>query len=202
MNIHYTGRQVELSEAQKKKLEDKLRKIQKILGKWYEPEVHVILSLVRRLYHSEVTLNFRHHTLVVECSGADLFSAAQEAAEKLEKQVIRNKDRWRELKRRPKPVWETAAGETAVAPPGKTNGSPAPPRPRNASRRRAPAGQGAGFPRIFRTVTPSAKPLTIEEAVLEMEQDDRDCVVYQDAERGRLSILFRRRDGNLELIEA
>ena len=47
----------------------------------------------------------------------------------------------------------------------------------------------------------AAKPLTVEEAVMELEQDGRDCVVYQDAEKGRLSVLFRRRDGNLELIE-
>ncbi len=203
MNIHYTGRQVDVSEAQKKKLESKFQKIQKIL-KRHEPEAHVIVSLERHLYVAEVTLNFQHHTMVVECAAPELPNAVQEAVEKLEKQIVRNKDKWREKKRRPKPVWEMVEAET-------------PPRPNGGSARtarwtskaprtptRAPAGPGAAtaFPRIFRNAATAAKPLTVEEAVLELEEGDRDCIVYQDAEKGRLAVLFRRRDGNLELVEA
>lgn len=180
MNLHYTGRQVELPEAQRKKLEVKFQKIQKILGNRHEPETHVILSQERHLHHAEVTLHYRHHTLVVECSGTDLFGVVQEAAEKLEKQVIRNKDKWREQTRRTRPLREIAAEGPAGAP----------------EQAAAPA------PRVFRHVTPAAKPLTVEEAILEMEQDDRDFVAYQDADKGRLSVLFRRRDGHLQLVEA
>ena len=181
MNIHYTGRQVELSEAQKKKLEGKLQKIQKILGNRHEPEVHVILSLERRLHHAEVTLNFRHHTMVVECSGADLPTVVQEAAEKLEKRILRNKDKWREQTRRGKSLRDIAAedGNAAVK-----------------------EDRGAAGPRLFRHAQPAAKPLTIEEAILEMEQPDRDYVFYCDADKGRPAVLFRRRDGNLQLVEA
>jgi len=104
MNVHYTGRQVDLTETQKKKLEVKFQKIQKILGDRHQPEAHVILSLQRHQFAAEATLNFHHHTLVVECAGAELFGAVQGAVEKLEKQVIRNKDKWREQKRRAKPL--------------------------------------------------------------------------------------------------
>jgi putative sigma-54 modulation protein len=181
MNLHYTGRQVELSDAQRRKLEVKFQKIQKILGNRHEPEVHVILSQERHLHHAEVTLNFRHHTMVVECSGTDLFTTVQEAAEKLEKQIIRNKDKWRELKRRSKPLREIEA---------------------DSGRARAREEEGAAGPRIFRHDQPAAKPLTIEEAILEMEQQDRDYVFYHDADKGRPSVLFRRRDGNFQLVEA
>jgi len=190
MRIHYTGRQVELSEAQKQKLEPKFQKVHKILGQRHDPEVHVILSLERHLYIAEVTLHFQHHTMVVECSGSDLFTAAVDAADKLEKQIIRNKDKWRERKRRSKPPWQ------APAEPEREDGTRT---ARGTARSRR--AQGAAAPRIFRA-TPAAKPLTIEEAILEMEEDDRDCVVYQDADKGRLSVLFRRRDGHLQLVEA
>lgn len=180
MNVHYTGRQVELSEAQKKKVEMKLQKIQRILGNRHEPEVRVILSQERRLHHAEVTLNFRHHTMAVECSGADLPTVVQEAAEKLEKQIIRNKDKWREQKRRGKSLREMAPED---------------------GQGRAKEGPGVAVPRIFRHSTPAGKPLTIEEAILEMEQQDRDYVFYRDA-KGRAAVLFRRRDGNLQLVEA
>lgn len=180
MNVHYTGRQVELSEAQKKKVEVKLQKIQKILGNRHEPEVHIVLSQERRLHHVEVTLNFRHHTMVVECAGADLPTVVQEAAEKLEKQIIRNKGKWREQTRRGKSLRDMSPED----------GQP-----------RAKA-DGAALPRVFREAKPAGKPLTIEEAILEMEQPDRDYVFYRDADKGRPAVLFRRRDGNLQLVEA
>ncbi len=164
MNVHYTGRQVELSDAQRKKLEVRFQKIQKILGNRHEPEVHVILSQERHLHRAEVTLNFRHHTMVVECAGPDLFTAVQDAAEKLEKQIIRNKDKWREQKRRTRPLREIAAQDGQA---------------------RVREETGAAGPRLFRQATPSAKPLTVEEAILEMEQQDRDYIFYQDAEKGR-----------------
>ena len=103
MNVRYTGRQVELSEAQKKKLDARFQRIQKVL-KRHQPEAHAILSQERGRYRAEVTLNFQHHTMAVECISADATAAVQEAVEKLEKQIIRNKDKWREKKRRAKPV--------------------------------------------------------------------------------------------------
>jgi putative sigma-54 modulation protein len=44
------------------------------------------------------------------------------------------------------------------------------------------------------------KPMTLDEAMLEMEQD-RDYVVYRDADKERISVLVRRRDGHFDLIE-
>jgi putative sigma-54 modulation protein len=43
--------------------------------------------------------------------------------------------------------------------------------------------------------------MTVDEAILEMDSD-RDYLVYHDADTDRLSVLFRRRDGNFDLIEA
>ena len=43
--------------------------------------------------------------------------------------------------------------------------------------------------------------MTLEEAVIEME-DDRDYLVYRDADKQCVSVLVRRRDGNFDLIES
>ena len=45
------------------------------------------------------------------------------------------------------------------------------------------------------------KPMTLEEALLEMTKDD-DYVVYRDAEKECVSVLIRRRDGHFDLIES
>ena len=44
------------------------------------------------------------------------------------------------------------------------------------------------------------KPMTLDEALLEMEQD-QDYLVYRDADKERVSVLVRRRDGHFDLIE-
>jgi hypothetical protein len=43
--------------------------------------------------------------------------------------------------------------------------------------------------------------MTLDEALLEMDQN-RDYLVYRDAEREGLSVLIRRRDGHFDLIES
>ncbi|HYM12734.1 MAG TPA: ribosome-associated translation inhibitor RaiA [Bryobacterales bacterium] len=199
MNIHYTSRQIELPQALLKKLDAKFQKIQKILGGRLEPEAHVILSQERRLHVAEVTLHAHRNTTVVQCSGPDPLAAVQAAADKLEKQIIRNKEKWREKKRRDKSgrEMEAEAGAEAAGAPSVSAG-PAPRRNGNPLRRRPPVGASSSLAPSGRL---SAKPLTLEEAALELEHEDLDCVVYQDAEKGRLSVLFRRRDGDLELIE-
>ena len=42
--------------------------------------------------------------------------------------------------------------------------------------------------------------MTVDEAMLEMEEN-RDYVVYRDAEKQSVSVLVRRRDGHFDLIE-
>ena len=44
--------------------------------------------------------------------------------------------------------------------------------------------------------------MTLQEAILEMERDNDDYVVYRDAARDCLSVLVRRPDGNFDLIES
>ena len=47
-----------------------------------------------------------------------------------------------------------------------------------------------------------AKPLTLEEARLELETRNHDQVTFRDAESGNVCVLLRRRDGRFELVEA
>ncbi len=100
MKIHYTGRQVEITPLIKSLVEEKLNKIHKILGPHLDLEAHVILSQERHLCSSEVTLNLKNHLLVGISSTPDSYGSLQEAMEKLEKRVIKYKDRGRVLKRR------------------------------------------------------------------------------------------------------
>ena len=50
----------------------------------------------RHLHHAEATINYYNHQLVGLGSGSDLFTAIHGAAEKLEKQAVKARTKWRD----------------------------------------------------------------------------------------------------------
>lgn len=55
--------------------------------------------------------------------------------------------------------------------------------------------------KIVRTKKFAIKPMSSEEAVLQMELLGHSFFVYQDAENGEVNVVYKRRDGNYGLIE-
>ena len=177
MRITYTGRQVELAPAQLKKIETRARKLGKLLDGKDEREAHVILGLERGRHTAEITTNYHNHPLVGVAANPDLSTAIHSAIEKLEKQAIKVRAKWRDGKRTPRK--EAEEPTTALEPSSRQN----------------------GIKRVYRVDNnQSHKPMTLDEALLEMEKD-RDYLVYRDADSDRLSILMRRRDGHFDLVE-
>src|SRR5512140_3948454 len=104
MKVAYTGRQVEVSPSIRLQVEDRLSKIHKILGARHDLEAHLVLALEHHCYSSELTLNFRDHALVSAASNHILAVCMQDVLDRLEKQAVRHKARWRELKRDSKTI--------------------------------------------------------------------------------------------------
>jgi putative sigma-54 modulation protein len=180
MKITYTGRQVELKPAQFKKLEAQFAKIGKLLDGKHETDAHVVLSLERHLHHAEVNVNYYNHALVGIGSDTDLFTAIHSASEKLGKQLLKTRAKWRDSKRTPRKGEVEAAPAVAVEP-----------EPLAEAERR-----------IFRVNHHQRrKPMTVEEAILEMEKNV-PYLVYRNAETDRVNVLLRRVDGHFDLVEA
>jgi len=116
MKITYTGRQVELAPAQLKKIEAQFAKVGKLLDGREEKEAHVILSLERHLHQAEITVNYYNHQLVGIASNVDPITAIHSAIEKLEKQTIKVRAKWRDTKRTPRKEEAAAAPEPAAEP--------------------------------------------------------------------------------------
>jgi putative sigma-54 modulation protein len=183
MKITYTGRQVELAPAQLKKLEARFGKIGKLLSGKQECEAHVVLSLERHLHHAEATIRYFHNQLVGLGSSSDLFEAIYAAAEKLEKQAVKARTKWRDNKRASRPPAREEASPPVPA--GKKNREPEPEPDRL----------------IYHVENhKKRKPMTLEEAVIEM--DGRDYLVYRDAKTERMVMLVRRKDGHFDMVEA
>lgn len=185
MNVTYTGKQEHLHPKQKDQLDTKLAKIAKLLdvsGKG-EKQARIVLNHEKNLHRAEVTLNYLDHAIVGEHMDADQFTALNLAIEKLERQMLKVRDKRRDPKKGPREVWDKGVSADTI------NAAPIPDAlpPVN------------GRPRVFRVQPADGKPLTVEEAMMAIESDS--YIVYQDARTDRLSVLLRRDDGNFDLVE-
>jgi putative sigma-54 modulation protein len=195
MNINYTGRYEALPPKKRAKFEAKLQKLSKMLERKGEKEAHVIFSQERFLNKVEITVNAWDHALVGVGADADLEKASNDALDKLEKQLLKLRSKWRDTKRHKDK--ETAGGgiEMSSSPPPAMKG-------KSVSVKLAPPARTGKGKKVFRVNhRDGSKPMTLEEAMLEMEAS-QDYMVYRDAQTDRLTVLMRRPDGHFDLIES
>lgn len=182
MNVSYKGIKQELSPKIQKKLDAKFAKLSKLLERRGEKEAHVVVNSERHLHRAEITIQFYGQQLVGAGSDADLLNALSQACEKLETQALKNLAKWRERRT------EVPAPAPAPEPKGKVKKS-------------ASKGVNGAAQRIYKVNhRDDRKPMTLDEAVMEMDQS-QDYLVYRDADKDRVSVLVRRRDGHFDLIE-
>jgi putative sigma-54 modulation protein len=56
-------------------------------------------------------------------------------------------------------------------------------------------------PVVIKTKTFSIKPMSVDEAVMQMDLLHKDFLVYTDATTNTINVIYRRKDGNYGLIE-
>ena len=187
MKVSYKGIKDEIPAKLQQKLDAKFAKLSKLVDGRGEKQAHVVVTSERHLHKAEITLHSHNHQLVGIGSDGDVFTAICAALERIEKQAAKQGARWRDTTRRAEPIKAVTARAEAPAA-----------APKKAVRKTAPAGSDQ---RVFRPDHHERrKPITLEEALLEME-DGRDYVAYRDADKQVVSILIRRRDGHYDLIE-
>ena len=204
MKLIYSGKTKGFTPDLEKKISGKLSKLSKHVEQRGEREAHLSHRVVRHLHHICVEVKFYDNNVVAEGANADLDMAACEAIDKLEAQILKLRDRWRDTHRDPKAIRDSK--ENWDKPVAAVNGSKpaAAPTPLKASAVKASAAKAspAKKPRVFKVVPHDAhKPMTVDEAILEMDGTD-PYMVYRDADKNCLSVLVRRADGNFDLIQS
>lgn len=157
----------------------KLRKLAKHLRGI--TDVHVIVTADKRGYTAEVTAHSPHLDLAATEESSDIAVSLSTVMDKLIRQAERRvgKQRVRKGGGRSRPA------SVRTAPVLPVNGPPA----------EAPG------PRVIRSRRFAVKPMTIEEAALEVGASADGVLVFRDASTERVNVLYRRKDGNLGLIE-
>ncbi len=195
MKLIYSGKTKEFTPELEKKVTAKLGKLSKFVEQRGEREVHLTHQLERHLHRVKLAMNFYDHGLIGEGADADLPTAVNHAIEKLEKQLLEIRTRWRDTHRDAKSARSTKESWEADAPPDEKPAAPV-------KRAKAAKNGASPKPKIFRLdYNDGRKPMTLEEAMLEMG-NNVDYLVYRDSDRDCVSVLVRRPDGNFDLIES
>jgi putative sigma-54 modulation protein len=173
VKIEFTGRQTEVPAEIRRLAERKIEKLTRVLPGI--TRAHVVVTADKHRQIAEVSIRSKHLDLTAQDESSDLGASLSTVMQKLTRQVQRHIGRLRERKRDGR---DRSRMASAPEPP------PAPVRPAVVRSRRAPL-----------------RPMTLEEAALEVGSREEGVLVFRDAATERMSILFRRRDGRLGLIE-
>jgi putative sigma-54 modulation protein len=177
MKIEFTGRQTEIPREVRRLAERKLGKVAKVLPGL--TRAHVILTADKHRQIAEVSAHSRNLDLTAVEESTNPRLSVSNAMDKLLRQAQRQQQ-----KRRGRKGASTARRPSAPPPTGAR-----------------PDEDDAEAPRIIRNRRRAVKPMTLDEATLELESRAEVVLVFRDAKTERMRILYRREDGNLGLIE-
>jgi putative sigma-54 modulation protein len=177
MKTEIIGRNVQVDDRLRRAVEAKLRKLEKFLD---EPiEMRATLGTERHRHVAELHVTHRLGVLQgTEESDGNLLDAVQRAATKVEEQARRSHGKLVDKHKRRRggnhrwPVEVLDQGSVGAG----------------------------GAPRVIETSHLDIKPMTIDEAALELEGSEQLFVVFRDSLSDRLSVLYKRKDQNYGLI--
>jgi len=136
------------------------------------PEVDIILTKEKYRHKAEINVKARKSSLNVVEETHDVYDSLNLAFDNLEKRIKKEREKSRERKRRKNR--------------GRVSFSPVPEEEEK---------------RIIQSQDYSLKPMTLEEAVLQFELNKRDVFVFRKAGLEKWAVIYRRKDGNIGLVE-
>jgi len=192
MRLELTGRHVRITPGIKRLVDERLEKLDRLLHD-RAVSLQVVLFLEKYRHRVEMTLHARgEHFCHGTGSGTDWELAVNQAVGKINQQARKLKGKWDEGKRQ-----RISAAKVSSAAPRPERGG----RGFGEARPRA-EGDGAGRqPRVVRVRSRAAKPMTIEDAAAELGDGNDAVIVFRNSSNDAVTVLFRRADGKLGLIE-
>lgn len=174
MKFDIRGEKLVVTNAIKEYIEEKVKKIQKYLSKADEITARVVVSVKGKDQKVEVTIPTKNLTLRAEEKNNDLYSAIDLVVEKLERQIIKNKTKILSKNIKGK-VSEFFLNDIDS--------------------------EEAEDEIIVKRKQLDTKPMSEEEAILQMNMIGHDFFIFKDDKTFEINVLYRRKDGNYGLIE-
>jgi putative sigma-54 modulation protein len=174
MKISVTFRNGEGENWQKVYAEERIQKLKKYLDT--PAEAHIIVSMEKFRNFVEINLSSNGWNINAKEEAKDMHLALDSCIEKIEKQLKKQKEKIREHKpksiRRGKEISDE--GEEA---------------------------EESNMSKIAETRKIILKPMSFDEAIMEIEGTKDSFIIYRDSSSENVSLIYRRDDGNYALLE-
>ena len=191
MDIVVKGRNVEVPEHYRQHVADKLSRVERYDSKLIRVDVELFHERNPRqsaaCQRVEVTWMSRGPIVRSEACAKDFYTALDTVIAKLETRLRRSADRRRVHHGRHTPISVAAATAAATASNISANGSAGPVSVLDEAEEENLPG------RIVREKEHNAKPMTVDQALFEMELVGHDFFLFSDVDTGRASVVYRRK---------
>jgi len=171
-NIH--GKKVEVTDSIKNYIEEKVGKLDKYLSSPEDVTAKVVIRIVGREQIVEVTIPIQKVVLRCEERNDDLYAAIDKVSDKLERQIRKNKTRMQRRVNKNEVIGFDLSFEEAKEEDEQT---------------------------IVKRKEIDMKPMSEEEAILQMNLIGHDFFVFRNDKTGEIDVLYARKDGGYGIIE-
>lgn len=171
MKIKIAGRHTIVSPTLRDYVIEKTEALERYFDRIISVDVVLSVEKERQIADFHAHLTNRKRINAREES-TDMYASIDKAIDRLKRQLMKFKDQLQEVKDRSSV--DVQSDESGNGIPGK---------------------------RIVRSEAYFQKPMTAEEAALQLEAIDKEFLVFVDVETDLIAIIYRRRDGNFGLIE-
>ncbi len=175
MKFEYTGRHIEVTPALRSHVEEHFDRINHLFD-GTDNKAHVIIEVERGKHRSEIVVKWRNEVLNATTSVSDMYQSLSQTIAKIEKQALKLKNKIIDKHQKAEKLGTIPTPETEIVP-------------------------EPDAPGIITTETYAVKPMTPEEAILNLEEQDNQFLVFRTAENQNVAVIYKRNDGNYGLIQ-
>ena len=174
LNIH--GDKIKVTSAMKSYLVEKLEKLEKYLENSDDVRANVIVKVKGHEQTVEITIPLKSVILRSEETKEDFYAAVDKTIDKLERQIRKNKTRIMSRKNTPSFDFNFSSVDIEE--------------------------EKADEKKIVKRKTIEVKPMTEEEAILQMELLGHEFYMFKDADTDKPAVVYKRKDENYGIIES
>jgi putative sigma-54 modulation protein len=172
LQLYLTGKHFKVVPRLRAHIEEHLEKLSR-----YDSHIisaHVVLTIEKYMNVAEVTLKASHFQFYGEGSSDDnMFSAVDLAINRVESQLKKHREKFKSLKKQNSRL-------TSV---------------------RVRRSSGGRSPEVVSSEVSSPKPLSTEEASLQLQVSDKEFLVFRNSITNKINVMYRRPDGHHGLVE-
>ena len=179
MEISVTFRHMEPTTELRSYVEEKVHKVKKYFDS--PVEAQIVLKVEKFRHIADMTLSIDGNKVKAVDESGDMYSSIDQAMDKIEEQLRRMLSRKREYKLE---NIKNIEGEDFLDGGIEIHDNLA-----------------ESKPTIIKTERVDNKPMDIDEAAMQMRLSKRNFLVFTDSKSKNINVIYRRKDGNLGLIE-